>query len=216
MEEYLVKTVIEDLIYLRDSWDANVEESTIRRGSVILRRFLVQGELFKAWKTLNLERKPNLIAPNIDLIIDPINELTLVLIIAGGGTYKGIEAAISLMNKGSTALPISKDVPVTNYKFTLPEFINSTSIYIEGIKVTRQEVIQYVANKLGGAHIDFKRQGKLKEKFLKLDEKADMFQFKDITELKGLNAIYFELLSIGQLISNSEFAEILINTSKNT
>jgi hypothetical protein len=65
--------------------------------------------------------------------------------------------------------------------------------------VRRHLVIKYVANKLGGIHLDPKRDLKKDEEvgFSLLDQIADTYQ------VAGKQAIYFELLSIGQSISAS-------------
>jgi hypothetical protein len=49
----LLKTVVEDLTYLKDEWDQNIDDAAIRRGSTVLRRLLVNGELQRAWRRDN-------------------------------------------------------------------------------------------------------------------------------------------------------------------
>jgi len=71
--------------------------------------------------------------------------------------------------------------------------------------VSRRELVQYVANKLGGTHIDTKRDfSKIKErKFALLDQVREMIRVAD------KNAIYYELLSIGQSLVQSDDIQTL-------
>jgi hypothetical protein len=85
--------------------------------------------------------------------------------------------------------------------YRLSEFLASPAVVINGERINRRLVIQFVANKKGGAHFDFTR---------KKDETA--FQLLDKVASYGLankDAVYFELLSIGQDLARSTDAKRL-------
>ena len=214
MDKYLVKTVVEDLEYLRNEWGSDVEDATLRRGSVILRRLIVQGELFKVWRELELDGKPKVTAPRVEYFLTPANKKRIVFVVAGGGKYQGLEIALVILNRGSAPIEAPPDANPQEHEFSLAKFARSTSIYVKGVKIRRQEIIQYVANKLGGAHVDHRRRGKLAKKFEALDESIGLFQVQGAPEISGKNSVYFELLSIGQLLAHSKSMDRLIRTAR--
>ena len=69
-------------------------------------------------------------------------------------------------------------------------------------------MIQYVANKLGGAHHD-ERRGVKDMKFTLLDQAVREIQ------IAGKSAVYFELLSCGKaLIKSDDIRKFLLHTSE--
>ena len=81
---------------------------------------------------------------------------------------------------------------------TLANFMPSLCIFAQGKEISRRMLIQYVANKLGGAHWSPGR-GKTKQDMLF----ALLDQVSQNVILADKNAVYFELLSIGQALVNS-------------
>lgn len=87
---------------------------------------------------------------------------------------------------------------------SLHEFVEATCVVAEGQLISRRTLINYVANALGGAHYNTKRDRKKTGKdFSVLDRAAQNFEFED------KNLVYFELLAIGQAIVNSRDVEML-------
>lgn len=81
---------------------------------------------------------------------------------------------------------------------TLANFMPSPCIIAQGKEISRRILIQYVANKLGGAHWDPGRGKKKKDMlFALLDQVSQRISLAD------KNAVYFELLSVGQALVNS-------------
>ena len=74
----------------------------------------------------------------------------------------------------------------------LDRYVGSTTMIVRGTSISRRVLLKYVANKLGGAHFDPKRQSDSESKaFRLLDYVGETYQ------LAGKNALYFELLAIG-------------------
>jgi hypothetical protein len=202
-DKYFIQTVLEDLQYLGRIWDDSVDDAVLRRDSTILRRFLLDGALNKAWKILGFTTKIHILAPRAEYYLETRESQKIDFILAGGGLYKGVFAALAFLNKGKEVVTLPSHLNPIEHKFTLSEFLSSVSIFVDKTRISRSELVQYVANKLGGVHIDFSRTGRLAQKFETLDRNIERFVIQDMS-LKGKNTIYFELLSIGQLISRAE------------
>jgi hypothetical protein len=69
MTLYAVKTVFEDLLFLRQSWDQSTDEPSLRRTSPIFRRLLVKDAFGHAWRSVGLAKEPKLTAGT--LLLDP-------------------------------------------------------------------------------------------------------------------------------------------------
>lgn len=69
---------------------------------------------------------------------------------------------------------------------------------VQGIPVPRRVLVKFISNKLGGAHFDASRGASLEERqFALLDEVRERLR------LMGKDAVYFELLSVGQTLAAS-------------
>lgn len=209
-DKYFIQTIVEDLLHLKHSWSDVVDDAILRRDSAILRRLLIEGVLNKAWNILGFSQKICVVAPRAEFFLETNDSHKIDFILAGGGLYQGIIAALAMHNKGKETVKLPSHLNPIEHKFTLSEFLDSISIFVENTSISRCELIQYVANKLGGVHIDFSRKGRLAQKFETLDRNIERFKFKGKPPLKGKNTVYFELLSIGQLLSNSEDVKRLI------
>jgi hypothetical protein len=187
----LVTTVASDLRFLASTWGTQVDDDSLRRGSAQLRVLLVDGALQRAWKALGFDREPIIKGPQLEPFLNVNADIEFAL--AGGGNYEGVQGAFAIFNKGSMPAidPPNADL---EYAFGLKRFGESCSMFVNGLRVSRRDVVKYVANKLGGAHLDFSRT---EEKSAALRSMEARFKYF------GKNAVYFELLSIGQLIAQS-------------
>jgi hypothetical protein len=211
----LIRVTAEDLRYL-DSRGDSLDESAVRRDSVVLRRLLVEGDLFRAWKAAGLAEKPRVVAPRLEYYLDhKANRRKINLGLAGGGQYFGVQAALGIINEGTEPVELDGDINPLEFSFTLSAFTRAASIYAEGVAVSRAEVILYVANKLGGAHLSSRRRGSHAKAFSVLDRNMARFNFEGVSGLNGMNAVYFELLSIGQLLGKSTDAQRLFGVLDN-
>ena len=202
-ETELIRVTGEDLRHLLSRGD-KLDNPSVRRDSIILRRLLVEGDFFRTWKVLGFRDKPRVVAPRLEYFLDrKATRRRIHFALAGGGQYFGVLAAMAIINVGSEAVQLDPEVNPLEFTFTISEFARSASIYVEGVTVSRTEVIQYVANKLGGAHVSSGRKGTHGRTFEVLDRNTDRFFFEGIPKLHGTNAVFFELLSIGQLLVKS-------------
>jgi hypothetical protein len=78
----------------------------------------------------------------------------------------------------------------------LSTWLSETSVIVAGVRATRRDVIKFVANKLGGVHLDPKRSAADKS-YGALDAARASVQLAD------LDAVYHELSSIGQQFATS-------------
>jgi hypothetical protein len=192
----MFESVAEDLEHLRNDWMDDPSDAIIRRGSVILRRLLVEGVLQRTWKSLGFPGEPTIVAPNLDLIIGP-EKTPVILVLAGGAQLQTTQAAGMSIARGSSRpggyVPPER---AFEYPFKLSAFTNSPCAYVEGDAVSRREVIKYFAHYLGGVHLHLSSKVRKKEEDMvrrirKIAGKVDAFE-KD--------GLYYELLSIGQAV----------------
>ena len=90
--------------------------------------------------------------------------------------------------------------------WALARYLREPCAVVDGKAISRQHLIQYISNKLGGIHWDPSRQeNKTKESaFVALDSLASR------ANLAGKNPVYFELLAIGQcLVKSPQVAALL-------
>jgi len=200
-----LQIVLQDLDFLHSEWDQDVSDESLRRSSPVLRRFLVEGQLLKAWHNAGLSGQPEVLAPTLNkrLTVSSLNAVRFAA--AGGADYKGmIVALVFESDEALTQAQIKKisELGPPESKQTLTEFANSACMIVEGTPINRLELIKYVANKLGGAHYDSKRE---KEYQRLLDHVGRTYT------VAGKNGIYFELLSTGQRLVRSPDIENLRN-----
>jgi hypothetical protein len=68
LEESQLLSVAEDIEYLRDTWADGASDGDLRRGSALLRRFLIDGGngiLIVVWHLLGLPGQPRVKAPSL-------------------------------------------------------------------------------------------------------------------------------------------------------
>jgi len=211
----IIKVVAEDLRYLMDVWDQEVSDTSQRITSPILRRLISDDYLGKAWRLLGIAKEPIIRAINLDELLGNIDLTHVNQAFAGGATYNGMQIQGTFeYNRKSTPQEIKQNFErkknIVAKSFRLSEYRSSPSIILQGEKISRQELILYVSNKLGGIHFDAERnQNKDRErKFQLLDI------YRDDYKLAGKNALYFELLSIGQPIVTSRDIKDFLDRSK--
>ncbi|AXH98453.1 hypothetical protein DV702_01255 [Sporosarcina sp. PTS2304] len=200
-----LRVVLEDLQYLANDWKEGIEESKIRRDSVILRRLLVNGDYGNAWRLCGYNKSPKLRVP----IKDNIKEDSLIFYQDGGGSSNGIEIQnFAVYNE--VLNPDTKISKIDNVKQTLhlDQFLNSDCLVYKGIRYNRQQIIKFVCNKTGGAHISSN-----KNKDPKDDSLYDLID--DELNILSKNVVYYEMLSIGQSLVNSKDIYKLIKKIKN-
>lgn len=209
IDNELIKIVFEDLHYLMDEWTQDIDDASLRRASPVLRSLLIDHQLMKVANMLN--EKVNVLLPLISKYDNDFNDPSLVYYQAGGAKYKGIEVqSLVRLNRIKSQEDIKEEFEKQkkyygqNYSIKLTKFMKQASFVINGIKINREEVVKYIANKRGGVHFDSSRKtdksgsGKsLENKFILLDG------IHNGTIVANKNAVYYELLSIGQRLVGS-------------
>ncbi|WP_148896788.1 hypothetical protein [Geothermobacter ehrlichii] len=158
MTKQEIITVAQDIEYFANDWNENATEASIRRGSPILRRLLVERILGKAWRAVGKEKEPIIVGVNLDLMVGSYDRNNLEIALAGGAAHAGIYAAGYMLTKGTTHLrpPERKNGSIDHimkYEFPLNQYLESTCAIVAGATINRRELIKYVANVKGGVHL---------------------------------------------------------------
>lgn len=196
-DRHRFKSVAEDLRHLSEDWASDPPPDVVRRGSVILRRFLADGVLQRAWRAFGREREPIIPAPNLDEVLRADRE-NVVLALAGGGHTGGVRISGGVVGRGSAAPERDLGPDALEFPYRLSKFTESLSIWVPGGGVKRREVVQYFAHYEGGAHLHLSSRVRKQEK--EMVRRVGTFKGIQIHEHEGL---YFELLSIGQLMAGA-------------
>jgi hypothetical protein len=143
-----------------------VAEGDIRLASVILRKWLVEGLLTKLCHAAKVSATiPALDTTEMCKAIDGHPHINYFL--SAGVSFNG-RPLQSIYNATipSTGKPLV-ELMMKERLLGVKEFLRHKRMYFEGTFFTCQEIIKYVANKLGGAHLDLNRT-----KHAKLDRAA--------------------------------------------
>ena len=197
----LVQTALEDLLYFRRTWTDRCDPVSVRHGSVTLRRLLLEGHYVQAWFRVGLTGHPNVAAPSID---DLVGDESILWALAGGGTCRGLsmqryvarflgDGKVSLNGEASifgrpflvSTTRGVEPIPVKNYLGSVSAILNATTI-------TRRDIIAFMANKVGGAHLDAKDQ---------TPAMAALRARRTFLSIQEHDALSFEVLSIGQCLA---------------
>lgn len=86
---------------------------------------------------------------------------------------------------------------------SLTHYLNSSAALVDGVRLSRRQVIEYVANKLGGVHYDSTRNRKRDEKLAILDSQLAVY-----APANGPSATFAhgELISIAETLAESSDA----------
>ncbi|NJM11564.1 MAG: hypothetical protein HC889_06490 [Synechococcaceae cyanobacterium SM1_2_3] len=206
MDIELARIVEEDIGFLTCEWNQDIDDASLRRASPILRSLLVEGKLGKV--AHDCGRNLRIMAPAINRGLTEAELKEKVYFQAGGAKYKGVEVqAISMVNRALSEKEIkanyerNKKVIGKSYPVKLDVFLRQPSFVVDGVLIYRDEVIKYVSNKLGGTHYDDTRNAGTKSD--PLGKYALLDKVRSGTNVADKNAIYYELLSIGQRVVNS-------------
>ncbi len=206
-----IEVVYEDLAYLRDVAGPECDDHQLRRISVQMRHLINDDRLIQAWKLLAMEPKqPVIVAPRLrhkDLDANAIA-------VAGGGQVGGVNIGIAKIMPGRAMTEKElkelheKERGDIEFPWSLSDYKQSCGIFIQGKAIQRRQVVAFVANKKGGAHLDTSRK-KDEEAYRCLDEaiksgllfggRAASGQYP----VKGKDPVYLELLSIAQQVTAS-------------
>lgn len=97
--------------------------------------------------------------------------------------------------------------PMATQRARLSEWLSAKCMIVAGVSVTRRDLIQHVANKLGGVHLDSRRDPTKQPGYLALDDARSRMRTMD------LDVVYAELASITQdFLASSEVRALLLDS----
>jgi hypothetical protein len=203
----LLAIVKSDIGFLEDDWDESIDEHSLRRSSTVLRNLLVYNGFGKAWRLAGERGEPHVEAVDLSRALAGLDLRKVAFATAGGAVSGGVavEAALTYlgpMSPGVIKERASRGAGPTKRKYKLSEFHASPAVVVDGVPVSRRNVIQYMANKRGGAHSDVSRK-KDEEAYRLLDRVIDTFPIAD------QRSVFLELVAIGQAIAQSPDAKHL-------
>ena len=209
-EKQLCKIVLEELEILNDDFNKDeFQDSRIRNASSILNKLLNEDNLMKAWRINFGKTFPIVTAPRLEVFINADLKKKLIHGLAGGANFQGIYYALTIFNEGPSPIEIHDDkINPHEYKYKLDDYLEAAGLVLFSKPVSRFTLIRYVANKMGGKHIDFKRSKKEKVQYEALDLGINFFN------INGKNGANLELHSIIQALCNSEDIKKLMEAIK--
>ncbi len=158
-----------------------LNRSDVRISSTILRRLMVEGDYPRSWRALGLDGEPTVTAIDLRPLLRSITIQSdwIHYAYAGGkwssgNGYLGLQLIVvpSKYTQDESVMQRITDefAAITNEKqFTISRYLGSASAIVAGRPISRRDIIEYVANKLGGAHFDSRRRDR-EIKYQLLDE----------------------------------------------
>lgn len=199
LEESQLLSVAEDIEYLRGTWADGASDGDLRRGSALLRRFLIDGGngiLIVVWHLLGLPGQPRVKAPSLPpQILAAGSKVDLAA--AGGATIRGATMAGISQTTERIAAEFSPD----GCEQLLLEYVGAPSVIIRGERVTRRELVKFFAHHLGGVHMSSKVMRKEQDMVRRI-RRIETLRIH--SKMLGKDLLHFELLAIGQAIGRSD------------
>lgn len=195
-----IKSVCEEIQHLEKKWaSADMSQRDLRAESTILRRLLVNDELQQVWTSL-MGKIPFYLTGNIIDISDDSTLKNVDLYTCSEAKQPGMTISHVSVKLG----PLDKEssVKTVQAKLKLGQYISSKCIIAEGVPISRNWLIQYVSNSLGGAHFGKSKKGPEFDLAMKKLAKFDVGNYP---------ACLNELLAIGQTICDSESTSQLMS-----
>jgi len=182
MDPELLRVVAGKLEILHE-WYAKWKDPTlyqhyVRESTNALRELFGSKRLLEtAWRMMGFEGSPRFVASTIE------GDTSKVLLQVAG------TAAIQ-------APPNEGPPPPSAKELKLKDYVEKPFLVVKGISFSRNDVIEYVANKLGGVHFGRK-------------DRETLLDNPPVGGLQPMNIIFFALLSIGQdLIRSSDIQKL--------
>jgi hypothetical protein len=200
----LIRVVREDILYVISAWPTGtIADDELRRSSCVLRRLLTYSDLHRVWVTV--AGKKDFLVPSTAIETrDPkrLSEVDFATASPAESSPGNTIFAVLVYRKIQNG---EEPIRLSNERLTpLHTYLAEKTMIIEGIPISRNDLVQFVANKLGGAHFDTDSQ-KPSEKALRA-----LQQF----EVMNRPAAMHEILSYGQQLARSPSIAELISLLK--
>jgi hypothetical protein len=211
----LSRQIRSDLEHLRSRWTTTgiLDENDLRRDVPILRRLLIDGGggLLRTYRKATGARgdvKVEYVDLNRQLA--GLDRKLVSFASAGGATHNGMSVSGALEYRAAWTPEQVKaryEHGLATRKSTLQTFLDSPCMVVDGTKVNRRNLLQFVSNRLGGVHYDESREHTSPEIARQFEALGSVLNDVRITDHRS---VYFELLSIGQaLLASPEILELL-------
>lgn len=182
----VVREDLAELLALLERGDP--EERHLRHCSPIVRRLLVDGggDLPQALSAVGANPDPEVEAGELLAQLPDAPADKIPFMHAGPFRYRGRNGTLRIVisqsepDMGAGAL---RTVPLTTY-------LQAPCVFIFGQTLSRKDLVRYVANKLGGAHLDDSRNRRGDEVFAPLDQLL----------VQGINDLYPPYLEFGAIV----------------
>lgn len=197
----LVEVVREDLSYLFSSWPSGtIGNDELRRSSCVLRRLLTYADLHRVW--VSVAGKKDFVIPSTAIeVLDgkrlaEVDFATASPAESSPGNSVFAVLCYRKIQDGNEPIRLSPErlTPITTYLF-------EKTLIIDGVAASRNDLVQFVAHKLGGAHFDTVSQ-KPSEKALRALQQFEIWKRP---------AAMHEMLSYGQQLARSPSAAELLS-----
>lgn len=211
-----IRIVAEDLSYLRREWTQDVNDASLRISSPILRRLLVEDLLQRAWRDLGFNKQPIVRTPSLEVALRPF-PINKVAFAQAGGAKNGELVVTTVVEYGGYLSPeqavksFGSGMEAPDREFSLRRFVDGVCIVVDGTQISRRTLVKYIANKLGGVHLDPDRDLS--------NEEERKYRLLDTVRVERATAnrpsIYYEYLSVGQALIKSPDIELFSGSARN-
>ena len=205
-----LRVVSDDLSFLAE-WGGSMRDGDIRRGSATLRRLLVEGVYGTAWRRAKFEKQPSVDYFDLDSFLKQVRQENVAFALSSGAELRGTQTGPLLVTEVDPSITpddVAKQMlPFGEPKTTtaaLSTFLDAPCAYAFGERITRADVVKYIANVKGGVHLSgsqMRREAELVRRVSAADNRFVVL---------GTEGLLRELVAIGQDIGRSLDARRLI------
>lgn len=155
----MLESDLESLFKLIVTHRKPVSEGDIRLASVILRKWLIDGQLGRLCNAAGVKAS-FFTAENSQVCAALLKTPEVDYYLTGGLRMNGVIVQnIYNANVPPPKVPLLPVDTVGEIEVSFREFMKQKRLYFEGTFFSCEDIIKFTANKLGGAHLDFDRPG---------------------------------------------------------
>lgn len=231
-DTHLLKVVKGQLEYLKRQLQRPLDYDNLLRISAILRQLLVDnnGLLQSLWRAFGHANAVRIQTTSIDSLLDSdyLKDKTSFLVANGavvGSLWLGPlgQCEPQLTARLRKDLAHFGDDAYEPTSLGLSDYLESTCIYLDGIKVSRRHLVKYVANKLGGIHYDTGRDEKDALELASYKVLDDLFDFYSATPKSArlplvfegkLHVLHIALLAVCRDVTESKDINFLLKKTR--
>lgn len=198
---------LEDLEYLSEVWKKpDVSNAELRRSSGVIRRLVADRQIHKSTTPRGIKLLLN--APDNKSLVSAAKSSKLIYFQSAGTYVFGRYVRSIIVQYGEPLPTLFNDNEAPQVR--LDGFCKQPVFFLEGHFVTRQDVINYVANKASGVHFDRNRKDD-QQAFKVLDRIRSVAKFKvshdappeagipeSDLQKKGILGLFFDLRALAE------------------